>query len=1489
VIILNSIFRNPIKNTFELIENYRNELKKSLKENSLSESSIRQIVENIKMDNRVFISLNKKYKSGHYSFSEFCTINDLSQKLCQMFSVINDYGLYYHQEQAIESILEQNTTIVSTGTGSGKTESFLIPIMDYCLRNRGEGIKALIVYPMNALANDQLERIVNYTENTGITFGSFTGNTPQNSSKETAKRLSENHLVYRDEILENPPDILITNYVMLERLISRSSSIGMFKEVGLLKYLVIDEVHTYRGNKATHLKYLLTRLKYIIRNEIVQIASSATLARTSDEIDAYSHEEGLDDFIKQFFDVDSYRMIEATYRENSLTNMGIPDYQKSINYSWERVVDFETGIGKVHALVYGDQEYFSKEEITDTMINDLVEKFKGNGLLVQISKILNDGSICFNDFVDIIINHFQKIRMGRCSEEKAAELARSFLTAVTFLNFIREDQDFLDIRVHLFLQNIGGSLKRCIRCKTYHSGIETVCTECGTPLFYVDGDNISHCIGKASGRYLRPKLKGESDDPNITYYVSLSSSDDMIDNIDSAGKERQILSFSLDSNILQTDAEIYLQYKRDGELNLEYLENNQEEVYKRLIPLSPQFRKYKYLYILIQDYLGNSPEDNKKLIAFIDNKEKASRYTMTLRDEFVSDFFKELLKLYNFRNDRLSLGEAVEIIKKNIEKNAKTEMEHQLINDLNYWLYRLISTQELFINERNIQFKDDLEDYSDIAAELIKIFISERAIYKDLDKLKIVNTKYLSLHKERVISHKGIYFDSHSDCQDSSFLYQGISLGQEGRKYKKFINKYKAAEVKKTISRLYSQGIIKKRKVSIEREHYYLNPDYLVFNLPEPEYRSYEEIRQRYLFFTGLHSSEVKSCQRREIEEKFRSGDINFLISTPTLEMGIDIGNLKNVLMIGVPPLPSNYAQRAGRAGRGSRGNFAVIITFCYESKSHDQYYYNNPSRMIDGLIIAPTFDPGNRAIIEKHINVFILVNYLESRKQLVHFIDNYRYEIDKILPKVNAIFPGSKENKTYLYHKFLEKFIEIKRRYERNDSNSRKNRSLRNFTEYLYQHNFFPDYNFSREEITVYDRAVVEDHLKKRTGIPGGVKLAETVAPEDVSGIEALSVRSPEQAYYKFCPGNTVSIAGSEYRILDDGNYSVVKGEYHDKRSYQSFLAEKKENYLSSSREDKRYRRAEFFNYDDSHMVNKFTLKKKIFEVNYYPEVDISYINYGVVNYSDEDLFKDNNRPYILDFKMKREALVFEFDKKIFSDESYYVSFISLLDRTVKDEFGLDESGIKVLIDIIPRSEDESLREEKVFALFYDYIGNGNVPFELIFNKFEELITIADKNLRRCSCNNGCYLCMKSYNTQFYASLIDKQIAEMITGYLLGKNYFKPSLFSGISDQMVKYEKRYDLELKVLIKGQKIILNLNDKIQIESDIIGDQNQFIFNTLNDRVISLLNNNRLNVKILSNQDYLVDAFNELKINKGKNEFSRLLFNMLCWNYYQAEKI
>lgn len=231
--------------------------------------------------------------------------------LSEDFARLEDiYGktLYSHQERALKRAMEGRNLVVSTGTGSGKTECFLLPILNTLMREKEEkgflrpGVRALLIYPMNALANDQIDRLRRTLSNyEDITFGCYTGQTENDRQKaleifhklnrdpKTGKEIEPlpNEILSREEMKENPPHILITNYAMLEYLMLRPRDSVFFdgQYASDWKFIVLDEAHTYTGSTGIEVSMLLRRLRAKLRQPKLQyILTSATLGdKDSDE------------------------------------------------------------------------------------------------------------------------------------------------------------------------------------------------------------------------------------------------------------------------------------------------------------------------------------------------------------------------------------------------------------------------------------------------------------------------------------------------------------------------------------------------------------------------------------------------------------------------------------------------------------------------------------------------------------------------------------------------------------------------------------------------------------------------------------------------------------------------------------------------------------------------------------------------------------------------------------------------------------------------------------------------------------------------------------------------------------------------------------------------------------------------------------------------------------------------------------------------------
>ena len=246
-----------------------------------------------------YLDMNGSYKAGR-SLRDLMSAGLVSQRFETLEPVAEkdrelkiDRPLYLHQEKALLKADAGNNLIVTTGTGSGKTECFLLPILQTLLKEEdadtlGSGVRAILIYPMNALANDQMKRMRAIMKgHPQITFGIYTGNTEQTERKARAKFhenygrdavILENELISREQMRETPPHILITNYSMLEYMMLRPKDDKVFSGAKL-RYIVLDEAHVYKGTTGMETAMLMRRLRARIstRDTVQYILTSATL------------------------------------------------------------------------------------------------------------------------------------------------------------------------------------------------------------------------------------------------------------------------------------------------------------------------------------------------------------------------------------------------------------------------------------------------------------------------------------------------------------------------------------------------------------------------------------------------------------------------------------------------------------------------------------------------------------------------------------------------------------------------------------------------------------------------------------------------------------------------------------------------------------------------------------------------------------------------------------------------------------------------------------------------------------------------------------------------------------------------------------------------------------------------------------------------------------------------------------------------------------
>ena len=379
---------NPIEQSEYIEKEFREYVKSTFQiEDEIYEKEFQKELERAELCKGPFLSSELPFEKGH-SINELVDEGKISREFLKLSKINMDLKLYQHQEKALEIIGQGHNAVITTGTGSGKTESFLYPILNHILKEieegkGGPGIRALFLYPMNALVNDQIERVREILSNyPQITYGCFTGETLEKGNENLREKLSakyeteipENEIVTREEIRKNPPNLLFTNYSMLEHLLIRPSDFNIFTSqyINKWQFVVLDEAHTYTGALGIEIALLMRRVTGISNREPQFILTSATLGDEKKDIDK------IIDFAES--------LTSRKYsKDDIIFAKRVPLNSKEIGYSvkpekYTEIIENYQDIDKVRRII---QEYAkiddckSKEE----MIYELLVKDKNVYLL----------------------------------------------------------------------------------------------------------------------------------------------------------------------------------------------------------------------------------------------------------------------------------------------------------------------------------------------------------------------------------------------------------------------------------------------------------------------------------------------------------------------------------------------------------------------------------------------------------------------------------------------------------------------------------------------------------------------------------------------------------------------------------------------------------------------------------------------------------------------------------------------------------------------------------------------------------------------------------------------------------------------------------------------------------------------------------------------------------------------------------------------------
>ena len=867
-----------------------------------------------------------------------------------------DGRLYTHQERAVRAThVDGVNVVVATGTASGKTESFLYPILFELYRQHlaGEleepGARAMILYPMNALANDQRERlgaICGSLQDAGSdfepTFGQYIGRTPENAGdrwRNAAARAEDRlpgELVFRDEMRRSPPHILLTNYSMLEYLLIRPDDSPLF-DAGRgvhWQFVVLDEAHQYRGAKGMEMGMLIRRLKQRLRDggrrgPFRCIATSATITSGQGGED----KRAVAEFATELF--------------------GEPFSTPSIVFGESLQTDHDGSPRRYHAFLRALEGAFlvHREGADAVVLNRKSESGEGPaGEPLEIALCRECG---------------QHYYVGREHGGRLREADR--------------DPSHPGFGVDYYLPAEDGDELLCRRCGALSRS--TPGCDCGAAIRVSKceshdqyPDQLKQCAvcGYRRGGVGDPvqEIVHGSDGPNTVIATALH---ELLPE-----SRRKVLAFA-DS---RQEAAFFAWYAEDS-----YGKLRDRNLILRAIMSEPVAEEG----LSIDDLRNRLLREWEAagLFSEADTREQRTRRVLTsILREAITD------------ENRLSLA-GVGLVRWFVALPRDLRLPDAMLRPP--WNLTEIEARVLtgyLLDEMRPRRAIDLPEgagtpvWNDLSPWPQQAFSSappgrRRNVQQWGGPQSAIVSHFLS----RLLADSGLSGDDKRSA--SGKLMNGIwrALREPGRDPVLLpakdngtfrldsrwlrIKPANPAEIWEcgtcaTVSSRNVRGVCPRNRC----------PGTLSPALPE----RLEENHYRILYKSTVlpaelraeeHTAQIDAEEARRRQDAFKNGTIHLLSSSTTFEVGVDLGDLDSVFLRNVPPESFNYAQRAGRAGR--RDTPGLVLTYCRRNP-HDLDHYEEPvDRVIAGAIHPPRLHMTNEKIVLRHMVAVALSEFFKQ------------------------------------------------------------------------------------------------------------------------------------------------------------------------------------------------------------------------------------------------------------------------------------------------------------------------------------------------------------------------------------------------------------------------------------------------------------------------------------------------------------------------------